>query len=228
MNLYNIFENIILEETAKAKLLKENVSDGQVMDAIKGKYNVHILYDDYPNETPSVAPSKRYIQVYNLATTKAGNAAIRAFQLGGPSKTTTEGAWKIFRLDRIRGWNPTKVRWKRPVSDFSAAIPTYNKDGDRSMNSITHKAEFGTYDKYVAPSGTRPLTPQEKPKVQPKLNNKPQSSYVAAGDPKPAIAEPKKPVDTSSTTKSEPQKKKENGITNTTTRRPHEIERDIR
>jgi hypothetical protein len=80
MKLYNLFEEIILEEK---RLLAENVSDQEINDAIKGKYNINILYDDYPDAVPSVAPSKRYIQVYNLAETKAGNKAIRAFQIFG-------------------------------------------------------------------------------------------------------------------------------------------------
>src|ERR1044072_4368456 len=87
MKLYKILEDIILEETLKAKaLLSENVSDSQVIDAINGKYNVNILYDDYPDKQPAVAPSKRYIQVYNLSDTKAGNKCIRAFQIFGGSK----------------------------------------------------------------------------------------------------------------------------------------------
>lgn len=140
MKLYNLFEEIILEEKS---LLKENVTDQQVLDAIKNKYNVNILYDDFPDATPPVPPSKRYIQVYNLAETRAGNKAIRAFQIFGGSKTTPkEGAWKIFRLDRIRGWFPTKVKFAKPVSDLSPNIPTYNKTGDRAMSRVINKVDF--------------------------------------------------------------------------------------
>lgn len=141
MKLYNLFEEIIFEE--KSKLLTENVSDQEVDEAIKGKYNVNILYDDYPDATPSVPPSKRYIQVYNRAETKSGNKAIRAYQIFGGSKTTPKsGAWKIFRLDRIRGWFPTKMKFYNPVSDLSPNIPTYNKNGDRAMSRVINKVEF--------------------------------------------------------------------------------------
>lgn len=140
MKLYNLFEEIILEEK---RLLAENVSDQEINDAIKGKYNINILYDDYPDAVPSVAPSKRYIQVYNLAETKAGNKAIRAFQIFGGSKTTPkEGAWKIFRIDRIRGWFPTNMRFYKPVSDLDTNIPTYNKYGDRAMSRVMNKVDF--------------------------------------------------------------------------------------
>lgn len=146
MKLYKILEDIILEETLRAKaLLSENVSDSQVVDAINGRYNVNILYDDYPDQQPAVPPSKRYIQVYNFSDTRAGNKCIRAFQIFGGSKTTPKhGAWKIFRLDRIRGWFPTKVKFARPVSDKDPNIPTYNQNGDRSMSRVFNKVNFNT------------------------------------------------------------------------------------
>lgn len=144
MKLYKLYEDVILEELVKAKkLLTENVSDQEVIDAINGKYNVNILYDDYPDAVPAVPPSKRYIQVYNFAETKASNKAIRAFQIFGGSKTTPKnGAWKIFRLDRIRGWFPTKVRFAAPVSDKGPNIPQYNQQGDRSMSRVFNKVDF--------------------------------------------------------------------------------------
>lgn len=198
MKLYNLFEDAIFEEVERIKiLLKENVSTQEVVDAINGKYNVNILYDDYPDATPAVPPSKRYIQVYNFAETKAGNDAIRAFQIGGPSKTTTGGAWKIFRLDRIRGWVPTKVRWKRPVSDLSSTIPTYNKDGDRTMSRVFNKVEFGPMEPHKPTGRSRELTSNEKNKMpikKPALPKKQQSSYISNDNPK--------PVDTSNTTNS--------------------------
>lgn len=144
MKLYKIFDDIIFEEIVKAKsLLTENVADSQILDAINGKYNVNITYDDYPDANPAVPPSKRYIQVYNLAETKAGNKAIRAFQIFGGSKTTPKnGAWKIFRIDRIRSWQPTKVRFAQPVSNLSPNIPKYNDQGDRAMSRVLNKVEF--------------------------------------------------------------------------------------
>lgn len=140
MKLYNLFECVILEELDKAKkLLVEGVSSDDVNAAIKGKYNVNILYRDYEGQPPS----KRYIQVYNYAKTKGGNDAIRAYQIFGGSKTqNNKGYWKIFRLDRIEGWFPTKVKWQKPVSDFDSSIPKYNQNGDRSMSQVMNKVEL--------------------------------------------------------------------------------------
>ncbi len=144
MKLYNIYESVILEEVEKQKrLLTENVSREAVIDAIKNKYNVNILYDDNPDAAIPVPPSKRYIQVYNFSDTKAGNEAIRAYQIFGGSKTTPrQGAWKIFRLDRIRGWMPTTVKFAAPISTKGPNIPTYNQAGDRSMSRVYNKVEF--------------------------------------------------------------------------------------
>jgi len=137
MKLYNLYESVILEEIDNARrLLAEGVSTDDVKAAIDGKYNVNILYRDYDDQPPS----KRYIQVYNFSETKAGNEAIRAYQISGASKRGNEkGFWKIFRLDRIEGWFPTKVKWQQPVSDKDPSIPKYNKNGDRTMSKVIHK-----------------------------------------------------------------------------------------
>jgi len=137
MKLYNLFESVILEEIdAQRKLITESVSMDDVNAAIEGKYNVNILYRDYDDQPPS----KRYIQVYNLSKTKAGNDCIRAFQIFGASKKGEKnGYWKIFRLDRIEGWFPTKVKWQKPVSDIEPSVPKYNPNGDRSMSQVMNK-----------------------------------------------------------------------------------------
>lgn len=137
MKLYNLFESVILEEIGKHRqIISEGVSTDDVNAAINGKYNVNILYRDPGQDQPS----KRYIQVYNFSKTKGGNDAIRAFQIFGGSKTgEAKGFWKIFRLDRIEGWYPTKVKWQKPVSDLDPSIPKYNTNGDRSMSQVMNK-----------------------------------------------------------------------------------------
>lgn len=143
MKLYNIFETLILEEKERVKrLIKEGVSIDDVKAAIDGKYNVNILYQD----EGQTVPSKRYIQVYNLSKTKGGNDAIRAYQIFGGSKTTpNEGSWKIFRLDRIKAWIPTNVKWKKPVSAVDSSIPKYNEIGDRTMSRVDYKVDPNSF-----------------------------------------------------------------------------------
>lgn len=140
MKLYNLYEELILEEINKNRqLITEGVSIEDVKAAIDGRYNVNILYRDFED----APPSKRYIQVYNLAKTKAGNDAIRAFQIFGASKRGNKNAfWKIFRLDRIEGWYPTKVKWTKAVSDVEPSVPKYNTTGDRSMSQVSYKVNL--------------------------------------------------------------------------------------
>lgn len=143
MKLYNLFEEVILEEINRGcQILSEGVSINDVNAAIDGKYNVNILYRDYEDQPPS----KRYIQVYNLAKTKAGNDCIRAYQIFGGSKTTPKtGAWKIFRLDRIEGWFPTNMKWQNPVSDYTPNVPAYNQTGDRTMSVVNKMVDPKTF-----------------------------------------------------------------------------------
>lgn len=140
MKLYNLYEELILEEINKNRqLITEGVSIEDVKTAIDGRYNVNILYRDFED----APPSKRYIQVYNLSKTKSGNDAIRAFQIFGASKKGNKnGFWKIFRLDRIEGWYPTKVKWTKAVSDTEPSIPKYNTTGDRSMSQVSYKVNL--------------------------------------------------------------------------------------
>lgn len=211
MKLYKLLNDIILEESLiAASLLTENVSDDQIIDAINNKYNVNILYDDYPDAVPSVPPSKRYIQVHNFSDTKAGNKAIRAYQIFGGSKTTPgNGEWKIFRLDRIRAWLPTKMKFYRPMVKF-------NPNGDKSMSKVHNIATFKDMgpSKYVrkstdiTPEDIEKMSPDEKQKYYASIAKtkekytvkKPQSSYIPKKQP---AKEPivKKPVTKKPTTK---------------------------
>ena len=158
MKLYNLFNEIIFEETKK-RLLTEGVSESDVIAAIEGKYNVNILYMD-EGET---VPSKRYIQVYNFSETRkgsnpksvGGNQAIRAYQIDGGTKTEKNG-WKIFRLDRIVGWYPTKMKWYNPVSDYSSNIPPYNQTGDKSMSVVHNKVNPDTFTRQRSDISQRP------------------------------------------------------------------------
>jgi predicted DNA-binding transcriptional regulator YafY len=140
MKLYNLFQEVILEGISEQKrLLTEAVSIDDVKACIDGKYNVNIQYMDI-GET---VPSKRYIQVYALGKSKTGNDIIRAYQITGASREGNKnGFWKTFRLDRITGWFPTKVKWASPISDFDPTIPKYNPNGDGSMSSVMYKVNL--------------------------------------------------------------------------------------
>lgn len=196
MKLYNLFEEVILEEVFKFKtLLSENVSISQIEDAIKNKYHVWILYEDSPDEPPS----KRYIEVYALGNSVAGNKVIRAWQMGGPSKTTTGGAFKLFRVDRIRGWIPSKVKWNKAVSDLypnDPNVPRVNKMGDKTMKNVDLLAKYAEQPQIGKPQA--PKADDRLQKMQQAAKERRKTSYQATGNP---VAKKEKPVDTSKTTK---------------------------
>jgi len=142
MKLYNLYEEVILEQIKKnSQIINEGVSKDSVMAAIRDKVNVNIEYQDYVDQPPS----KRYIQVYNFSSTKADNDSIRAYQISGGSKTKKPSAWKIFLLDKIVGWYPTNMKWQNPVSDYDTSIPAYNQLGDKTMRQVYDKVNPNTF-----------------------------------------------------------------------------------
>lgn len=132
MKLYNLFKEVIFEESQKRiRLLTEGVDVDSVRAAIDGMYMVNVKYR--PEEDNVV--SNRYVAVYNLGKTKSGNDAIRVYQVSGGNRKQAD--WKTFRLDRVEGWQPTKMRWYNPVSDYDASIPKYQVGRDKTMSSVS-------------------------------------------------------------------------------------------
>jgi hypothetical protein len=46
------------------------------------------------------------------------------------------GFYKIFRIDRIEGWFPTKVKWVKPAFNFDSSIPPINPNGHKLFRKI--------------------------------------------------------------------------------------------
>ena len=91
MKLYNIYEQLILEEITRNKsIISETVSDKEIKTAIDAGYGVNIEYEDYKDQ----APSKRYILPLKYGKTKNGNYAIEAYQILGASKKGIEKGFK--------------------------------------------------------------------------------------------------------------------------------------
>lgn len=127
MKLYNIYKELILENTAR----------NSIIDAIDNHYRVTIYYAGDDN----TAAGKRTIEVYAYGTTIGGNQAIRAYQVFGDTKTIVP-QWKIFRVDRIQRWEPTNFTFHSPISDRDPTIPKYNPNGDKSMVGSVYNAKF--------------------------------------------------------------------------------------
>lgn len=217
MKLYNLFEDIILEAINGGNLLMESVDFNTVKDSIENKYNVNIVYIDGDGVRTS-----RYVQPYVLGDTIAGNKAIRAYQIFGGSRTMTtkgenaQGGWRIFRLDRIVDWKPTKMKFAIPVSDlpsFMTSNGRFNPNGDKMFNRIDAIARFNQ-----EPTPTKEPIPTKQPTKEPiqtkitglspkpakpeiKSVNVKQNSYSTGKDPNPRANTSKATnVDTSKTT----------------------------
>ena len=128
---------MILFELYKGLIL-ESVNAQNVYNAIDNNYRIRIYYQgDKEN-----APGWRYVDCYAYGMSKASNPVVRCYQAFG--KTTTElGNWKLFRLDRILQWQPTRYHYgNRPISDIDRSIPPFNPNGDRSMASVYKVKQF--------------------------------------------------------------------------------------
>ena len=209
MKLYNLYEDIIFEAVKKAKHpLITNPSVDDAIKAIEDKCFVNIEYEDYPNAPTS---SKRYVQVYNVGKTLAGNLAVRAYQLGGKSKTTpTQGGWKLFRFDRMKSWEQTNMKFHEPM-------PKFNSEGDDLMlRPLDGLAKFGPKkdSNYVRKSEDltqdmiNTMSPEDRAKHDAAKKRSMDKFKITpkTSNPKNVPIEPEKPVDTSKTTASGPVK----------------------
>ena len=153
MKLYNLYQNIILEEIVRLTQLTEAVSSNDVdnvLDGDNGKfYHVSFTYKDENGNL-----SNRWVQLYQRNISTANNGLIDAFQVSRDGKSsglnTRTGkeesftGWRKFRLDRISDFKVSKVPFYQPQGGF-------NKTGNNSptVNSTQKIAPVGTY-KYAA------------------------------------------------------------------------------
>lgn len=127
INLYEILKEV----------LNESISSDSVNDAINNKYRILINYDDEKYHATGI----RLVEPYVLGYTKAGNLAFRGYQYEGD---TVRGIpkWKLFRLDRVISWKPTKQIFNvEPMKNGWGTEP-YNYNGDGSLTSILNQVSF--------------------------------------------------------------------------------------
>ena len=137
LNLYEILKEV----------LNESVSSDSVNDAINNKYRILINYDDEDNH----ATGTRLVEPYVLGYTKAGNLAFRGYQYEGD---TVRGVpkWKLFRLDRVINWQPTKQKFNVEPRDNGWSAEPYNYNGDGSLTSILNQVSFDNKEDLFSPN----------------------------------------------------------------------------
>ena len=137
LNLYEILKEV----------LNESVSSDSVNDAINNKYRILINYDDEDNH----ATGTRLVEPYVLGYTRAGNLAFRGYQYEGD---TVRGVpkWKLFRLDRVINWQPTKQKFNVEPKDNGWSAESYNSNGDGSLTSILNQVSFDKKEELFSPN----------------------------------------------------------------------------
>jgi len=101
-----------------------------IEELIDDNFRARILYQGEKENKPSW----RFVDIYNVGgSPKAGNTLIRAYQAFGYT-TTAIPKWKLFRLDRILQMQKTGFNYgNKPISDYSASIPDFKPNHDKSM-----------------------------------------------------------------------------------------------
>lgn len=169
MKLYNLYQNIILEEIIRKVQLNEAVPSydvDTVLDGDNGKF-YHVSFK-YKGEDGTI--SERWVQLYQRNISTANNGLIDAYQVSRDGKTSGfnprtgkqenfEG-WKKFRLDRISDFKVSKVPFYQPKNGF-------NKTGNNSptVNSTQKIAKVGTY-KYAPSTIKQKAATEKKPQPQ--------------------------------------------------------------
>ncbi len=196
MNLYNIYQNVILKEIFNKVQLFEAVPIDDIEKILAGnggKY-YHVSFD-YTDKDGNV--SNRFVQIHQRNVSTIGNDLIDAYQISRDGTTngvnprtgdieSFEG-WKKFNLNKMSNFKITKVPFYSPKFKFNrfgnnsssvASTPTIAKfDYNYSPTTVnkmekTKQTLFPNTDKPnkpitgPEPQKTQNLTP-EKPKVRP-------------------------------------------------------------
>jgi hypothetical protein len=142
MKLYNIFENIILEEEllneAKSFLVESDIS--AIKQAMQGSYDVWLKYVNSDG-----IMTDKYVEIDKLGRTKKGKLAIRIYQKGGKAGSSEVNKWKILLVDKIvpGSIRPTNMINYRSVGELpSYKGPKYNKTGDRLMTGTITRTNY--------------------------------------------------------------------------------------
>lgn len=138
-------------------LLKESVSVTNVNDAINKRYRVII---NYKPKGEDIANGSRLIEIYAYGLSKDGNPVIRAFQPYGDTSSKVP-SWKLFRIDRIISWKPTKQTFNYPASDFYTGIGEFNESGDLSMSVVYNIVSFNNNKPAINVTSPEPKKKQQ-------------------------------------------------------------------
>lgn len=139
MKLYNILQDIILEEISKDQ---ELINEGVLEDIKSAMQNTVYIWFKYKTADGKI--TDRYVMLDKLGTSLANNKVVRLWQTAGQTtKTKKNGSvngWKLFRLDRIvpGSVKPTNMKYYEPIRSSEP----YNASGDRKMKGAVTTANY--------------------------------------------------------------------------------------
>lgn len=198
MKLYNIYQNIILEEIFNKVQLVEAVPISDIEKILAGDngkfYHVSFDYTDKNGNT-----SNRFVQVHQRNVSTINNNLIDAYQVSRDGMTnganprtgnieSFEG-WKKFNLDKMSNLKISKVPFYQPKFKFNrtgnnsptvASTPTIAQfDYVYSPSTMKQKEKtkqtlfpkVGT--PITQPQATKPVGPETKPATQPTATKQP-------------------------------------------------------
>ena len=122
MKLYNIAKDLILETASRNNIMK-CISDRRIAE---------VYYDD--DDDPG-GEGRRWIEIVCYGSSIADNDVVRAYQVGGDTKTIQPG-WKLFRVDRFLG----DIRVLGGT--FDTPREYFNPNGDKSMKRVYAITKF--------------------------------------------------------------------------------------
>jgi len=229
MKLYNLYQNIILEEIIRTVELNEAVPSSEIDSVIKGDPNVKgkFYYVSFDYKDKDGTTSNRWVKIHQKNLSTAGNDLIDAKQISKNGKTSetvvdkdgissvksVEG-WRKFNLDKMSNFKVSKVPFQQPEAGFN---PTGNNSKTVAYTNAEDIADFSygykdpkyaekvaaatkvKNDAFVKNRGEEKLKRQQK--LEPKLNPQPISKPM-----EPKLTQPvQKPIDTNEPINDEPE-----------------------
>lgn len=141
MKLYNLYKDVIFEETGVKLELNEGGTPtlSDVQQALTNKHAVNLSYKN---------GERRYGQVISIGRTSKGNDAVRIYQINGPNikkdKKGREQRYKVFIINHITNWSETNMTLNlppdelfKPTQDITLNLP--NSSGDANIAKLTDK-----------------------------------------------------------------------------------------
>jgi hypothetical protein len=139
MKLYNIFQDIILEEISKDQ---ELINEGVLEDIKSAMENTVYIWFKYKSKGGKI--TNRYVVLDKLGTSLADNKVVRLWQVGGETTNTKKNGgvtgWKLFRIDKIipNSIRPTNMKYLEPIR----STEKYNTNGDKKMKGAISIANY--------------------------------------------------------------------------------------